>query len=738
MDNFEYSIQLNDRDWADFFYEAEECHLEEASLATADDQVLSDTDPEENPQEEGHTRSSRQVKISLCSAELGPVSSIWDPTVHNILGISDHQHALRELQVPCDQDVLSGSEDEEGEIGSVSRYLCERDTTWQHQTASTMLESHMVSSCASRTTRTSRKVMQHLSRKHIVSCENLSNGQEGKGWTPEDNGADPLICPLPNAFSGIQKSRIPSVIGSPIEQNGGAAISSTGPGSEAAPGQSILYPVLMVELPGAKSARARLPTLPPQACEDSSQESPVHSTSTKGAQLGENRGESANFTSPGISHNSHQNAEGSLAVKPPILENPGNEEVESSRGEEVKIPTCNSLNGQSGIDNCHSKTVQFPRQDNLTEEISLEEVANGPLPNCNGIKHSGPLSSMPGNRISIKTEGLVEDLEGIHRSVGKTISGHPTVPSLSTCIGDPLCMVNPDWEEQEGPDSDSFVPEMFTPSEDNFTMTFPETYDFFFCDSHEQGESGSQDIKGNINSEPGTLLVTDSEGTMSSPEIYEYFFCEGQKDDGMAERAPLVRGWSSRTRPPSAPAGDHSTEEQPTSISFPEAYEYFFDDSSGPIRRHRGLFGMSSFRATGLPAAWRSLLPRRTNMQVKTSSSIITTEMKAGGQRQLFPLLMNPHLTKEESQEQTEASRKAIAIRGVHPRQLIIGQGDMCLVFLAFATWAVKTTDLQAPDAWKTALLANLGAVTAIRYLRRRAGGEGGRLYRHHREEPSL
>uniref|UniRef100_A0A8D2MB31 Uncharacterized protein n=1 Tax=Zonotrichia albicollis TaxID=44394 RepID=A0A8D2MB31_ZONAL len=26
----------------------------------------------------------------------------------------------------------------------------------------------------------------------------------------------------------------------------------------------------------------------------------------------------------------------------------------------------------------------------------------------------------------------------------------------------------------------------------------------------------------------------------------------------------------------------------------------------------------------------------------------------------------------------------------------------MCLVFCAFASWAVKTSDLQAPDAWKT------------------------------------
>jgi hypothetical protein len=31
-------------------------------------------------------------------------------------------------------------------------------------------------------------------------------------------------------------------------------------------------------------------------------------------------------------------------------------------------------------------------------------------------------------------------------------------------------------------------------------------------------------------------------------------------------------------------------------------------------------------------------------------------------------------------------------------------QNDMCLVFVAFATWAVRTSDLHTPDAWKTGL----------------------------------
>lgn len=40
-------------------------------------------------------------------------------------------------------------------------------------------------------------------------------------------------------------------------------------------------------------------------------------------------------------------------------------------------------------------------------------------------------------------------------------------------------------------------------------------------------------------------------------------------------------------------------------------------------------------------------------------------------------------------------------------------QKDMCLVFVAFATWAVRTSDLHTPDAWKTGLGA-LGGVGTV------------------------
>uniref|UniRef100_A0A3B4E8Z5 Uncharacterized protein n=2 Tax=Pygocentrus nattereri TaxID=42514 RepID=A0A3B4E8Z5_PYGNA len=43
----------------------------------------------------------------------------------------------------------------------------------------------------------------------------------------------------------------------------------------------------------------------------------------------------------------------------------------------------------------------------------------------------------------------------------------------------------------------------------------------------------------------------------------------------------------------------------------------------------------------------------------------------------------------------------------------------MCLVCIAFASWVLKSANPQGADMWKAALLANISALSAIRYLRR-------------------
>ncbi|TNM88831.1 hypothetical protein fugu_005085 [Takifugu bimaculatus] len=45
-------------------------------------------------------------------------------------------------------------------------------------------------------------------------------------------------------------------------------------------------------------------------------------------------------------------------------------------------------------------------------------------------------------------------------------------------------------------------------------------------------------------------------------------------------------------------------------------------------------------------------------------------------------------------------------------------QSDMCLVCIAVASWVLRSADPESADAWKAALLANISALSAIRYLR--------------------
>uniref|UniRef100_A0A3B5L9J8 PGC-1 and ERR-induced regulator in muscle protein 1 n=1 Tax=Xiphophorus couchianus TaxID=32473 RepID=A0A3B5L9J8_9TELE len=47
-----------------------------------------------------------------------------------------------------------------------------------------------------------------------------------------------------------------------------------------------------------------------------------------------------------------------------------------------------------------------------------------------------------------------------------------------------------------------------------------------------------------------------------------------------------------------------------------------------------------------------------------------------------------------------------------------VKQSDMCLVCIAFASWVLRSSNPEAADAWKAALLANVSALSAIQYLR--------------------
>ncbi|XP_049474304.1 PGC-1 and ERR-induced regulator in muscle protein 1 [Panthera uncia] len=136
---------------------------------------------------------------------------------------------------------------------------------------------------------------------------------------------------------------------------------------------------------------------------------------------------------------------------------------------------------------------------------------------------------------------------------------------------------------------------------------------------------------------------------------------------------------------PACPPGD------PVPISIPEAYEHFLgEDVSGGVLE---LAALLQLQATEPPGS--------------------------------VPWGVGSGTSPEPSPVTAEQLSLAVGQAG-EPREPLtsftFSQNDMCLVFVAFATWAVRTSDLHTPDAWKTVLLANIGTISAIHYFRRQVG----------------
>uniref|UniRef100_A0A8I5YUD0 PPARGC1 and ESRR induced regulator, muscle 1 n=1 Tax=Pongo abelii TaxID=9601 RepID=A0A8I5YUD0_PONAB len=204
----------------------------------------------------------------------------------------------------------------------------------------------------------------------------------------------------------------------------------------------------------------------------------------------------------------------------------------------------------------------------------------------------------------------------------------------------------------------------------SFALNLPEAYEFFFCDTIEEDKDDEAAAAGQ-----------DPAG-VQWPDMCEFFFPDGgaQRSRQRGPPEPLPRA-----DPVPAPLpGD------PMPISIPEVYEHFFFGED----RLEGVLGPAD------PLPLQALEPPRSASQ------------GVGPGTPLMPAVVERlHL----------ALRRAGELRGPVP-SFAFSQNDMCLVFVAFATWAVRTSDLHTPDAWKTVLLANIGTISAIRYFRRQVG----------------
>ncbi|XP_063173432.1 PGC-1 and ERR-induced regulator in muscle protein 1 [Candoia aspera] len=238
-------------------------------------------------------------------------------------------------------------------------------------------------------------------------------------------------------------------------------------------------------------------------------------------------------------------------------------------------------------------------------------------------------------------------------------------------------------------------------------MTWPEVCDYFFSNEVErptQEEQSGETSSGHRSELPA----------MSGPEMYEYFFHD--VDGSAVQGETRVKAGTSET----SLSSDHCLApsdvlEQPTPnltadpMGFPEAYEHFF--AHYPQDKRSWRWNILAVPASELGKAVRAL----TSLVCRPARFLRSRPRRRGSQVRV--MLMSPTLL--DGRYPAPENLGVAVLHPERPLQLALTPRDMCLGFLAFASWAVKTSDLQAPDAWKIVLLANFGTLSAIRYFRR-------------------
>ncbi|NWW17171.1 PERM1 protein, partial [Falcunculus frontatus] len=714
MDNFEYSIQLNDREWAEFFQASEECSLAPASLATAEEQCLSDI-------EQGDT-SGRDCPCSTAGlTAAGPGSEPEAGTDSAAPRGVPGDTALRwpergHLSLP---ELLSGSEDE-AELGSVGRFLSDSD----------------VPRCLSPSAMPSAQRRQPPRPPAATPAGGTAQGSPGQDTAAAEKGA----------AGGGQAMEPPGQGG---DAGGGQARGSAQvaqPGAVAQPGE-----VAQPEAPAAsaspegsagKSPASAAPSEPGLRGPAGNPPSPSPGTVPRVAQEEERAG--AEPSSPGGSPS---------VVRPKVPAQPRKSRRQrgASASEGDRDPAGAAAPGSAGTGRAPPGSPMSPRKGRGKEKaakgalvrLGSEEAADSkrsvPGPGVDGGDAGTAAPKQrgkePGAQSPGKTKGSKQPKagqaggSGVRDSVPVPETGIPRSPAIEIpripaaeipripaieipcepTAGIPtIPAAGIPWEAAAEIPRERSPPcfaDGASAKPNSLDVTWPEMYDYLFCDSQEEEELGSS-VEGR---------KSPLQREFSWPELYEYFFNEpeGSRKKGKAKDRKrkkfggLDHAGLQKEDPSSAPGKDTVV------IPVPDVYGHFFPGRARSRMGWRGIFSMApASEVKKAVGALKSLLQRQIRLgrgQAPTSQALVPRG--SGEKLALVPL--------GGAQVWPGDADMALALRGAAEDPRVLSHKDMCLVFCAFASWAVKTSDLQAPDAWKTMFLASFGTLSAIRYFRR-------------------
>ncbi|XP_051915688.1 PGC-1 and ERR-induced regulator in muscle protein 1 [Hippocampus zosterae] len=243
----------------------------------------------------------------------------------------------------------------------------------------------------------------------------------------------------------------------------------------------------------------------------------------------------------------------------------------------------------------------------------------------------------------------------------------------------------------------------------------PETYDHFFA------EFGIENFfYPFITEEKHTKArsVTSGQTKMHLAEAYDYFFACSSSDDSAGEEEEEEEESGSPVRVVS-----RLSQNSKNTQTFTDDYENFFCDSD--TRENFFWTATFSFRNFHLSrgAVWnkRSTPSSLGHAGRNVQNAATLRDLGHTGFTHLLSQQRENRITRSILTQLFgyEDMQRALPNPRTDVSLLRLRQSDMCLVCIAFASWVLKTANPQVGDMWKAVLLANLSALSAIRYLRK-------------------
>ncbi|XP_072282194.1 PGC-1 and ERR-induced regulator in muscle protein 1 isoform X2 [Pyxicephalus adspersus] len=623
MDNFEYSIQLSDRDWEEFYSTAEECSLMQVTLATEEDLLLSDTEREDVTCSTASSKT-KFIRVSLCP----PVGDRREPQTMQV-ALSPPRHSAYKW-IGSSDDVLSGSEDEE-EFGSVARFLCQKETLFSQKgdtehrtdipssktkdnyianiTVEKSLDSPVNESIVEymRSLNTSRKY--HYEREkedtHSKSTKTInpyvtSNGESERGHTEDRNNIsvasnDPSKTTAPSLYSKdspdiVNDHQSCSMVQGPclpeclLNENIPGIISTTQHDKKC-------------DLQSLTSLQVSLgkydQLIPENKMNDSIKNSAIDSVdsivSTNSLLHGdvmENNIQdyTLQFTSKALEDSSavQQN------IPTPLVENldlPKNNP--STQEGDIKVPV--------GSHELSFDPYRLPRVECTIPLNSLVPPTNY---GHNESSSSLPVGHQPSSYRStaltlpemydfffddVSESGIVETATNM---ASQEATQECRLPRAEGTI--PIPSLVPDTISAQSVSSSSLPTQHQSPSYGSSSLTLPEMYDFFFDDGTVENPTNmaSQEPK--------------QEAMVYTPDMYEYFFVE--------ENENTIKIKDHNSEEPSANVEQASL---PSAVaSWPEACEFFFADGPQHQDRQGILFSVPSSQTQSSTNIFQSIFPK--------------------------------------------------------------------------------------------------------------------------------